>query len=103
MEWSVSYTDLFIIGVGLAGLIAALWASKYRVPARIIDDKAGRVTKGHADGITCRTMEVLESFDLSQNVLREAALDFQIRHWVRFLLMLRTSSPSISRGSKQAG
>lgn len=86
MERSVSYTDLLIIGAGPAGLVAALWAAQYGVSTRILDDKAGRVTKGHADGITCRTMEVFESFGLAYEVLREAALDFQIRHWVRSLL-----------------
>ncbi|KAK8128801.1 Phenol 2-monooxygenase [Apiospora sp. TS-2023a] len=77
----ISYADLLIIGAGPAGLVAAYWASEYGLDARIIDDKPDRVTKGHADGITCRTMEMFDSFGIAGQVYEEAALDYQIRYW----------------------
>ncbi|KAK8060691.1 FAD binding domain-containing protein [Apiospora saccharicola] len=76
-----SYADLLIIGAGPAGLVAAYWASEYGLDARVIDDKPDRVTKGHADGITCRTMEMFDSFGIAGQVYEEAALDYQIRYW----------------------
>ncbi|KAK8039839.1 hypothetical protein PG993_008250 [Apiospora rasikravindrae] len=76
-----SYVDLLIIGAGPAGLVAAYWASEYGLDARVIDDKPDRVTKGHADGITCRTMEMFDSFGIAGHVYEEAALDYQIRYW----------------------
>ena len=77
----ISYVDLLIIGAGPAGLVAAYWASEYGLDARVIDDKPDRVTKGHADGITCRTMEIFDSFGIVGQVYEEAALDYQIRYW----------------------
>lgn len=71
-----------IIGAGPAGLMAAAWASKYNIPTRIIDDKPDRVKTGHADGLTCRTMELLDSFGLADIVQKESSQDIQMRSWV---------------------
>ncbi|KAL9023692.1 MAG: hypothetical protein Q9196_007040 [Gyalolechia fulgens] len=76
-----SDTDLLIIGSGPAGLMAAAWASQYDVRARIIDDKPDRVQTGHADGLTCRTMEILDSFGLAAEIQKEASADIEMRSW----------------------
>lgn len=77
-----SHTDLLIIGAGPAGLMAAAWASQYGVTTRFIDDKPGKVKTGHADGLTCRTLEILDSFGMADTVLKEASFDVEMRSWV---------------------
>lgn len=77
-----SYTDLLIIGAGPAGLMAAAWASQYGVTTRFIDDKPGKVKTGHADGLTCRTLEIFDSFGVADTVLKEAFFDVEMRSWV---------------------
>jgi phenol 2-monooxygenase len=77
-----SHTDLLIIGAGPAGLMAAAWASQYGVTTRFIDDKPGKVETGHADGLTCRTLEILDSFGMADKVLKEASFDVEMRSWV---------------------
>ena len=78
-----SYVDLLIIGAGPAGLMAAAWASRFGISARILDKKLDRVQTGHADGLTCRTMEVLDSFGLAETVAKESSHDIEMRSWVR--------------------
>ena len=78
----ISYTDLLIIGAGPAGLMAAAWASRYNISARIIDKKGARVNRGHADGLQCRTMEILDSFGLADRIRREGFHDIEICSWV---------------------
>lgn len=77
-----SFTDVLIVGAGPAGLMAAAWASKYNVCARIIDKKPDRVQRGHADGLMCRTMEILDSFGWAQIVAKESSHDILMRSWV---------------------
>jgi len=81
-----SHTDLLIIGAGPAGLMAAAWASKFNISARIMDDKPSRIQNGHADGLTCRTMEILDSFGLAETVVKESFHDIQMRSWVGVIL-----------------
>ena len=77
-----SYTDLLIVGAGPAGLMAAAWASRYKVSARIIDKNSARVNRGHADGLQCRTMEILDSFGLADRIRKEGFHDIEICSWV---------------------
>jgi hypothetical protein len=79
----VTYADVVIIGAGPAGLIAAAWASAYNIRARVLDDKAGRTVNGHADGLTCRTLEILDSFGIVQPILNHACFDYEMCSWVR--------------------
>ncbi|KAI0482593.1 FAD binding domain-containing protein [Xylariaceae sp. FL0804] len=78
---AITYEDLVIIGAGPAGLVAALWALQYGIKARVIEIKQERISTGHADGLTCRTLEILDSFGLARQIYHEAALDYQIRYW----------------------
>ncbi|RHZ44844.1 putative FAD monooxygenase [Aspergillus thermomutatus] len=74
-------TDLLIIGAGPAGLMAACWASHYKMSTRIIDQKSGRTTTGHADGIHSRTLEIFNSFGLLDPVLRQGVRDVEMCYW----------------------
>lgn len=82
MEAKTSYTDLVIIGAGPAGLMAAAWASRLKLNARILDDKADRVQNGRADGLHIRTMEILDSFGLATSIEERAYTLREICAWV---------------------
>ena len=79
---NIAYTDLLIVGAGPAGLMAAAWASRYNISARIIDKKDSRVSRGHADGLQCRTMEILDSFGLADHIRKEGFHDIEMCSWV---------------------
>jgi len=80
---SVSHVDLLIIGAGPAGLVAAAWASRYKISCRIVDRNASRVATGHADGLQPRTVEILDSFGIADRPLKEGYHVIEICSWVR--------------------
>lgn len=78
-----SYIDLLIVGAGPTGLIAACWAAQYsNMSTRIIDKKATRTQTGHADGLQCRTLEILDSFGIVDSILRQGLFGFDECYWV---------------------
>ena len=65
--------DVLIVGCGPTGLtLAAQLAAFPDIKTRIVDQKAGRLLVGQADGIACRTMEMFEAFGFSERVLKES-------------------------------
>jgi phenol 2-monooxygenase (NADPH) len=65
--------DVLIIGCGPAGLtLAAQMAAFPDIKTRIVEQKAGPLLLGQADGIACRTMEMFEAFGISERVAKEA-------------------------------
>ena len=65
--------DVLIVGCGPAGLTLAAQLSAFPdISTRIVEQKAGPLRRGQADGIACRTMEMFEAFGFSELVLREA-------------------------------
>lgn len=67
-----SKTDVIIVGAGPAGLMATNWFARLGVRTRIVDKRGTKVFKGHADGIQCRTLEILDSFDLARRIWQES-------------------------------
>ena len=64
--------DVLIVGCGPAGLtLAAQLAAFPDIRTRIVEQKPGRLLRGQADGIACRTMEMFEAFGFSERVLKE--------------------------------
>ncbi|KAL8652645.1 MAG: hypothetical protein Q9226_004186 [Calogaya cf. arnoldii] len=61
-----------IIGAGPAGLMAALWMARCGIKTRVIDKRDAGVRAGHADGIQCRTLEILESFGIVDRIWKES-------------------------------
>ena len=65
--------DVLIVGCGPAGLTLAAQLSAFPdIKTSIVDQKSGRLLRGHADGIACRTMEMFHAYGFSERVLREA-------------------------------
>lgn len=65
--------DVLIVGCGPAGLtLAAQLAAFGDISTCIIDQKAGPLQIGQADGIACRSVEMFEAFGFAERVLREA-------------------------------
>lgn len=76
-----SSVDLLIVGAGPAGLMLALWASKFDMKTRIVDKKDTRVSTGHADGLHSRTAEILQSFGIAQDSIYRAYHVNEICSW----------------------
>ncbi|KAG9240507.1 FAD binding domain-containing protein [Calycina marina] len=83
MDTSESYTDVLIIGAGLVSLIAALWMAKCGINARIIEKRDSSPRLGGADGLNPRSMEILDSFGLADDIKRlwEPTIDWCL--WFR--------------------
>jgi phenol 2-monooxygenase (NADPH) len=65
--------DVLIVGCGPAGLTLAAQLSTFPdIKTCIVDQKSGRLLRGQADGIACRTMEMFQAFGFSERVLKES-------------------------------
>lgn len=60
-----SYTDVVIIGVGPAGLMASLYLSELGFNHRIIEKLGTRALNERADGFHVRTVEIWASFNIA--------------------------------------
>jgi phenol 2-monooxygenase len=74
-------TDVLIAGSGSAGIFAATWLAIYNIPFKMLERRSGPLEIGQADGVQCRTVEIYESFDLAENLLREAAHILEVCFW----------------------
>lgn len=101
MNRATSYVDLLIVGAGPAGLAAACWAAQYNLSTRIIDQKSGRTSTGHADGLQSRTLEILESFGIVDPILKQGAPEVDMCYWVRATTQLKNCNISYSRKCRQ--
>lgn len=92
-----SDVDILIVGCGPAGLtLAAQLAAFSSIRTRIVDQKAGPLQLGQADGIACRSMEMFEAFGFADKVLKES-------YWVNETTFWRPdpeSSTGIHRASR---
>ena len=74
-------TDVLICGSGSAGLCAAAWLAKCGINFMIIDRRTGPMERGQADGVQCRTVEVFESFGISEELLRSSYHILEVAFW----------------------
>ena len=58
--------DVLIVGTGPAGLVLAAQLAQFDgITTRIVERRDGPLELGQADGVACRTMEMLDTFGLS--------------------------------------
>jgi phenol 2-monooxygenase len=83
--------DVLIVGTGPAGLVLAAQLAQFpRITTRIVERRAGPLELGQADGVACRTLEMLEAFGLSERLMTEA-------YWVNELSFWRPDPADPSR------
>ncbi|KKY21333.1 hypothetical protein UCRPC4_g03769 [Phaeomoniella chlamydospora] len=75
------HVDVLICGSGSAGLCAAVWFSRYGIQYKMLEKRSGPLENGQADGVQCRTVEIFESFGLSEDLLKEAYHVLEIAFW----------------------
>ncbi|KAF8600073.1 hypothetical protein BDV93DRAFT_497033, partial [Ceratobasidium sp. AG-I] len=73
---SDSAVDVLIIGAGPAGAMCAFNLSQAGLTVRIVDQKKERLLKGQGDYLQIRGLEILDSIELAEPVLREAHRSF---------------------------
>ena len=74
--------DVLIVGCGPAGLTLATQLSAFPdIKTCIVEQKPGRMLRGQADGIACRTMEMFHAFGFSERVLKEACWINETTFW----------------------
>jgi phenol 2-monooxygenase len=74
--------DILIVGCGPAGLTLAAQLSAFPdIKTCIVEQKSGRMLRGQADGIACRTMEMFHAFGFSERVLKEACWINETTFW----------------------
>ncbi|KAK2666833.1 hypothetical protein RAB80_017254 [Fusarium oxysporum f. sp. vasinfectum] len=78
---SESTTDVVIIGAGPSGLMAALWMARCGVKTRIIDARATKVFRGHADGMQTGTLDIFDSFGIVDELYKNAAPAVEMTFW----------------------
>ncbi|KAM5354740.1 hypothetical protein ACJ41O_001387 [Fusarium nematophilum] len=76
-----SNVDVLIVGAGPAGLMAAAWMAHCGVNARIVDKRNTKIFCGQADGLQCRSLEVLDSLGFGDRVWKEANHMIEICMW----------------------
>ncbi|WQF78480.1 Putative FAD-binding domain, phenol hydroxylase dimerization domain, Thioredoxin-like superfamily [Colletotrichum destructivum] len=76
-----SDVDVLIIGAGPAGLMLALWLARLGVKTRIVDKRTSKVYSGQADGFQVRSLEILDSFGITERVWKEANHMLEVSFW----------------------
>lgn len=83
--------NVLIAGTGPAGLVLAAQLSTFSgFTTRIVERRAGPLELGHADGVSCRTVEMLDAFGLSSQLMREAC-------WINETVFWRPDAQDRSR------
>ncbi len=74
--------DVLVVGCGPAGLTLAAQLSAFPdIKTCIVEQKPGRMLRGQADGVACRTMEMFHAFGFSERVLKEACWINETTFW----------------------
>ena len=76
-----SKCDLLIVGAGPAGLMAATWAARCGIHARIFDKRGTKISNGHADGLHCRSLEIFDSFGFADRIWKESNHILELCLW----------------------
>jgi len=75
--------DVLIVGTGPAGLCLAAQLSQFpEIDTMIVESGPRNISKGKADGINTRTMEMFQAFGFADKVKREAYWVNQTNFWM---------------------
>ena len=75
-------TDVLIVGAGPAGLVvAAVLAKIPEISTTVVDRRNGPLQIGQADGVACRTMEMLQAFGLARRLAEESYQVNEVAFW----------------------
>lgn len=77
----VKETPVLIVGSGSAGIFAATWLARHGIPFTMLERRPGPMEIGQADGVQCRTVEIYESFGVSEELLRESYHILEVCFW----------------------
>ncbi|MHA6627032.1 FAD-dependent monooxygenase [Pseudonocardia sichuanensis] len=74
--------DVLVVGCGPAGLLLAAQLSRFpEIRTVLVDRRPGPLEVGQADGVACRTLEVLEAFGLADRLVEEAYAVNEVTFW----------------------
>ncbi|MBA4502693.1 FAD-dependent monooxygenase [Marinobacterium marinum] len=74
--------DVLIVGCGPAGLALARQLAEFAdIKTCIVEQKSGPMLFGQADGISCRTLEIMEAFNSSDMLVKECYQLHQNAFW----------------------
>lgn len=73
--------QVIICGGGSAGLTAAIWLARFKIPFIILERRCGPLAIGQADGVQCRTVEIFENLGISAPLLEEAYHVREVAFW----------------------
>lgn len=76
--------EVVIVGAGPAGAFLNLLLARFGVNSRpCIDSAPGPAGVGHADGLFPRTLEVLKSLDLADDLVNHGKQNYLVKPWVQ--------------------
>lgn len=75
------YTDVLVVGSGPSGYMAALTLRRYGVNIRVIDQSTRGPQTGHATGIQPRTLEILHSMNLLEELEKDGNRFHAVSFW----------------------
>ncbi len=74
--------DVLVVGSGPAGLVLAAQLAQFQgITTRVVERRAGPLEFGQADGIACRSVEMLEGFGLAESLMSEAYWVNEMSFW----------------------
>jgi phenol 2-monooxygenase len=62
-------------------MMAATWFARCGINARIVDKRGTKIYNGQADGLQCRTLEILDSFGFADRAWKEGNHMLEICLW----------------------
>lgn len=85
--------DVLVVGTGPAGAVLTAQLAQFpELTVATVDRRTEPLARGHADGVACRTVEMMEAFGLADTLVREALWINETAFW-----SVDKSSEGISR------
>lgn len=74
--------DVLIVGSGPAGLVLAAQLAEFPdLSTRVVEHRGGPLLRGQADGLACRTVEILNTFGAAAPLMQEAYWVNEVTFW----------------------